>query len=204
MLKNRHKRFLIALAAVVSAFAILVGCGGGGGGSSLAGLNVFITDDLRAGFDQVWVTVHEVELADSSGGHTTVFSSTDGVVVNLTSLNDGEEMFLFLGNSPIDSGEFTGARITLGRDTTVVPTGTTVGEALVFDPQFDFGAGKSRFSFSFGGPELIAATDDLVIDFDLSQWDKVGGFVTPFAFKGAGASLGVESRHIEDDHSGTV
>lgn len=204
MTKIALNRTSIAVMAILSAFAVLVGCGGGGGGGSLGGLNIFISDDLSTGFDQVWVTVHEVELQGAGGAHTTVFSSSEGVVVDLTNLNDGAARFLFLGSDSIGAGDFTGARITLGRDVTLVPTGGTSGVACLFAVQFDFGTDKSRFSFNFGGTETFASNDDFVIDFDLSQWEKNGNFITPVALKGDDSTLGDDSRHEEDDYSGTI
>lgn len=193
--------FLSTLALVF----VLTGCGGGGGGSSVAGLNIFIADDLSNTHDQIWVTVFEVEAKDSTGQHTTVFRSDEGVVVDLTNLNDGSAAkFMYLGTSAIASGEYSGMRVTLGRGLSLVPTGSSTAEACTFASAFDHGSDKSRLHLAFSGPETFSASDDLVIDFDLSQWTKTGSVVTPVIVKGSSTGLSDSSRHESDDYHGTI
>lgn len=197
------KRVFAGMGFVAVLAGVLVGCGGGGSGI-FGGLNIFISDDLSTGYDQIWVTVHEVEIESAGGGHTTVFESADGVLVNLTTLNDGAARFVFLGNNSIDAGDYTGVRVTLAKDLTLVPTGSTNGEAAVFDAAFDNGSGMTEVSFNFASSETFAGVNNLVIDFDLSLWENVGGVVSPVVVEGDDTGVDNETRHEEDDYEGTV
>ena len=205
MKRSIRYRILAALAVALSTIFVLAGCGGGGGGSlGAAGLNVFLTDDFSDDFDQVWVTVYEVEITDGAGGNTTVFTSADGVVVDLANLSDGAARFLYLGTGPLAADEYIGMHVTLGRDLTLVPTGLTSGEACTFDPALDFGVDQTRISFTFGGPFAFPVDEDIVVDFDLSQWTKNLTVVTPVLTEGSTTGLDDQSRHEEDDYHGTV
>ncbi|MCH7904812.1 MAG: DUF4382 domain-containing protein [Armatimonadetes bacterium] len=203
---QRLSRFRIfaALTAILSIVFVLAGCGGGGGSLGAAGLNVFLTDDFSDDFDQVWVTVYQVEITDGAGGNTSVFTSADGVVVDLANLSDGAARFLYVGTGPLAADEYIAMRVTLGRDLTLVPTGLTSGEACTFDPAFDFGADQTRISFMFGGPFAFPVDETIVIDFDLSQWTKNLTVVTPVLTEGSTTGLDDQSRHEEDDYHGTV
>ena len=202
---NAFKTLKYAALTLLSGVAALLaaGCGGGGGGSALGGLNLFISDDLSTGYDQIWVSIHQIELQDSNGGFTTVFSSTDGVQVDLTNLSDGAPKFLYLGRDSIAAGNYTGVRVTMARDLTLVPTGSGTGDACTFDPAFDFGA-RSRVAFNFGAPLALAANDDFVVDFDLPNWTRAGNLVSPAIRQGDDSTIGNMARHEDEDFSGTV
>jgi hypothetical protein len=190
---------------VGSLLALVAGCGGGGGGGTpTGGLNVFITDDLSTGYDQIWVTVHQIDLQDSSGGFVNVFSSTDGVPVDLTSLNDGSPRFMFMGKDAIPTGSYTGMRVTMARGLTMVATGSSNGEACTFDPSIDFGASQSRASFAFGAPVALNANSNIVLDFDLPNWTKNGNVVTPAFRRGDDSTLNDPGRHESEDYHGRV
>jgi hypothetical protein len=184
--------------------ALVAGCGGGGGGGALGGLNVFMTDDLDAGYSQVWVTVHQVEIQSAAGGFQTVFESPEGVPVNLSSLNDGAPKFMFLGNKRLAAGDYTGIRVTMARSLTLVASGATDGDACTFDSSLDFGTDKSRASFAFGSTLALSANSSVVVDFDLPNWERAGNVVTPAFALGDTATLGNLSRHESEDYHGTV
>jgi hypothetical protein len=205
MAKAFHAIRLTVLTLVAAlALVLAAGCGGGGGGGSLAGLNMFITDDLGTGYDQVWVTIHQIEVQDAGGAFRTVFTSTAGVPVNLTSLNDGAPRFLYLGTKGIPAGDYTAVRVTMSRNLTLVATGTATGDACTFDPSLDFGATQSQATFALGGPMALAANDSLIVDFDLPNWGRVGNVVTPAFQLGDDTTLGNPARHEDEDYHGTV
>ena len=194
---------VLALLAGVALF--VAGCGGGGGGGGpVGGLNVFISDDLGTGYDQIWVTVHEVEVQDSVGGFKSVFSSADGVQVNLTSLTDGAPRFLYLGNAKVPAGDYAGMRVTMARGLTLVPTASSTGESCTFDPSLDFGVNRTRVVFGFGANVPIAGNDSVVVDFALPDWNRNGNVVTPALKLGDDTTLGNITRHESDDYHGTV
>jgi hypothetical protein len=192
---------LLALIVVV-----LAGCGGGGGGNNdSGGMNLFVTDDLNTNYDQVWVTIYDVEVRDAgTGNYKTVFTSNEGVTVNLRGLNDGNERFFYLGNDQVPDGSYAGARVTMDRNLTVVATGTTFGEACVFDPSVDFGPDRSRVAFDFGAPISVSGNESLVVDFDLANWTKAGALVTPVVVQGDDSTLADMGRHESGIYRGTV
>ncbi len=198
-------RFLTLVLLVGSlVLAIAAGCGGGGGGGSLGGLNVFITDDLSQDYDQVWVTVHQIELQGAGGGFTTVFQSAEGVPVDLTSLNDGAPKFLFMGKDSVPAGDYSGMRVTMARGLTLVATGSSSGESCTFDPSLDFGASQTRASFSFGANLAINGPANVVLDFDLPNWTKNGSVVTPAFQRGDDSTIDNPLRHESEDYHGTI
>src|SRR5437762_31947 len=103
--------------AFLAALAVLVGCGGGSGGSATTGGNVpgnarvgiFVTDDLTADYDHVWVTIKKVEL-QGAGGSVTVYDDAAGRTVDLRALNDaGTQKFALLGEASIPAGTYASA-----------------------------------------------------------------------------------------------
>lgn len=203
---NAFSKLRLTVTALLAAslLALVAGCGGGGGGGALGGLNVFITDDLSTGYDQIWVTVHQVEVQDTNGGFRTVFTSAEGVPVNLTSLNDGAPKFMFLGNKGVPSGDYTGVRVTMARALTLVPTGSATGDACTFDASLNFGTDQSRASFSFASNLALSGNSSVVVDFDLPNWQRSGNTVTPALKLGDTATLSNLSRHEFEDYHGTV
>lgn len=203
---NAMTRIQLTVLSLVSGILLLLaaGCGGGGGSSSLGGLNVFISDDMGSGYDQIWVRVHQIDVQSSGGGFTTVFSSAEGVPVDVTNLTDGAPKFLYMGNGKIAAGEYTGMRVTMSRNLTLVPTGSTTGEACTFDASFDFGTDQTRATFGFGAPVSLSSNDSIIVDFDLPNWNRVGNVVTPAFKRGDDSTLGNPLRHEDEDYHGTV
>jgi hypothetical protein len=203
---NAMTRIQLTVLSLLSGILLLLaaGCGGGGGSSSLGGLNVFISDDMGSGYDQIWVRVHQIDVQSSGGGFTTVFSSAEGVPVDVTNLTDGASKFLYMGNGKIAAGEYTGMRVTMSRNLTLVPTGSTSGEACTFDASFDFGTDQTRATFGFGAPVSFSSNDSVIVDFDLPNWNRVGNVVTPAFKRGDDSTLGNPLRHEDEDYHGTV
>jgi hypothetical protein len=188
---------------------ILVGCGGGGGGgggSANGGqVNLFATDDLSTNYDAVWVKIKKVELRKSDDSFSTAFDDANGRVVNLRALNDaGTQRYSFLGLDSVPQGIYTGVRITLDRTVTLFPTGASTGETRTFDDSY--GTGNTVLNVLFANTTIGAGQNDLVLDFDLSQWEingsgKIGNAVV---VKGIGNGLNDPSRHENEDYKGTV
>jgi hypothetical protein len=111
---------------------------------------------------------------------------------------------MFLGNEPVPDGEYEAARITMDRDVTLVATGETFGEACVFDPAFDFGASQSRAEFNFAQRVTVNGDENLVVDFDLPNWQKTGALITPAFQLGSDATIADPNRHAEARYRGLV
>jgi hypothetical protein len=198
------KKALIAIAAA----AMLAGCGGSGGGGGLASssrVSLFITDSMD-GNDHVWVTVKSVDLLTATGS-TNVFSDPAGATVDLKTLRDSTgERFKFLNDDSIPAGTYTGARVTLDNNLVVFPHLATTGTAMTFDPVYDDGSGNSAMSFNFSSPKTISAgsEDDIVVDFDLANWNETGGVVTVSLKEGSENGLHDHDRHEKNHHEGSV
>ncbi|HXH61150.1 MAG TPA: DUF4382 domain-containing protein, partial [Fimbriimonadaceae bacterium] len=123
---------------------------------------MFLTDDMSTGFDHIWVVVHKVEVQAASGAFVTAFDDPSGVNVDVTNLSDGAERFLFIGARNVPVGDYTGVRITMDTDLTVFATGSSTGEACVFDPSLDIGGGLSAATFAFAAPVTIGTGSHVV------------------------------------------
>ena len=187
--------FALALLFAFSSF----GCGGGGAASGLPGTNFFISDAPASDYDQVWVRVFKVEAAGSAGP-TAVFQSSDGVVMDLASLNDGSPRFAFLGSGNLPEGT-TSLKIELESQVAMVPQGGDQAEMCTIASAYAAGNGHSVLTVPFSAPP---GTTDVVMDFDLSAWVVTDGVVEPVVTIGPGTGLGSFDRHEETTHIGTV
>ena len=204
---NRTK---IALCGMCVGLIGLIGCGGSGGGTgSLPGGNVsaFATDNMNAGFSHVWVKIKKIDLTGASAA-ANIFdeSSTGGRLVDLRTLRDSTgARFLMLSTANVPAGSYTGATVTMDKNLSVV----TTGSAVATDATFDGATGTEKvLNVTFRAPINPASRPKVVIDFDLSSWNLVGGVVTAtgdlFAKHGHEDGIGDASRHEQDDYSGTV
>ncbi|MBX3115528.1 MAG: DUF4382 domain-containing protein [Fimbriimonadaceae bacterium] len=202
---SKHKiKWLIGLLAALL-LGLIAGCGGGGGSTgSSSGVSMFVTDNLDAGYDHVWIRIHEIEL-EHSGGSTKVFDSSAGQVVDLRALNNGSSnLFQFLGVSSFPSQPVTSIKFTVGRNLELFTTGATTSTTAAFASTFDLPNGKSRFTVTPGTPISATAGSSVTFDFDLSQWNLSGGFVTPVVTIFSGSGLDNPANHINEDFKGTV
>ena len=198
------KRAIVA----VGLAALLAGCGGGGSGTggsaSPAKVALFFTDSFSSN-DHVWVTVKSVDLI-TSGGTTNVFSNPTGTVVDLKTLRDSTgARFQFMNQGSVPAGTYSGAKVTLDNNLVIFPHLATVGTPMTFDPQYADGSGNSAISFNFDHPHTVkAGTDDVIVDFDLANWNAVGNVVTVSLKEGSNQGIDSESRHEEIHYPGTV
>ena len=184
----------------------LVGCGGGGGGTGgssapTARVGVFITDDLGS-YDHVWVTVKAIDLIGPAGKKT-VYSDPVGKAVDLASLNTaGASTFAFLGLGAIPEGRYTSIEVTLDDNLVLFPAGATVGQDRTFAGSVN---GQKLLTVHVDDAgEDIHGDDNLVIDFDLSQWNDNGAEVTAVAAVRGTEGLDDPARHHGEDYKGTV
>lgn len=190
------------LVALIATFVL--GCGGGGGAKFVGGLNVFVTDDMSTGYDHIWVVLKKIEVQDDTGAFFTVYQNTSGEVIDLVSLNDGSPLFRYMSTHALPIGSYTGARVTMDTDLSVVVSGDTTATACVFDATFDAGSGNSAVSYSFSTPMSYLGADGVAIDFDLPNWERVGTTVTPAIVEGDDTNASDPNRNEEEDYQGTV
>ncbi len=189
---------IVALAAI--------GCGGssgGGGGSNDDSASIFLTDDLSTGYDHVWVTIKQVSLGRVGGGSDVVFDSTTGVVVDLRSLRDAQgRRFKFLTRDDDLSGQYDSVSVVLDDDVTLFTTGSTTGLARTFEGSV---AGNKTLTDTFAARTFGPGNDNLIIDFDLSQWNENGSQVTGALINVVNDdSVNDDSRHERENYPGFI
>ncbi len=197
------KRLLVFLSV-----ALVVGCGGSGGGggtASPAKVATFISDSMD-GNDHVWVTVYKIDFLTASGS-TNVFNSASGVQVDLKTLRDSTgARFRFMSDDNIPAGTYTGVTVTLDKNLVIFGAGATTGTPMTFDSSLDVSGGKSALNLTFPSPitESSNEEDDIVIDFDLADWNETSNVVTPVLKLGSEIGLSDSSRHEDGGFEGTV
>lgn len=203
-MKAKLTVFWVALVAVLM---LLVGCGGGGGSTPTSGTSnmaVFVTDNLNANYDHVWVTIYKIELRTNGSASTTVFDDTAGTQVDLRALNDGASLYQLLGVANVTGGSFGRAEVTMDKDLVLFPSGATTGTTYQFADSLDSGAGQVKLNAVFSSPMSINGNSRFVLDFDLSQWDIVNGQVVPLVKLGNGNGINNENRHHESSLHGSI
>jgi hypothetical protein len=192
------KAFLLLIAAAL----VAVGCGGGGGASAAsAHVRVFVTDNL-GNYDHVWVSVKEVDLVGPAGTQV-LFTDTAGKSLDLASLSAaGLAQFNFLGLKSVPPGSYTSIKFVLDQNLVLFPQGATTGLNRVFAGS-DVN-GTKTLSLNLEPGEQITGDDNLVVDFDLSQWTDNGTQVTAVVSRYTGSGLDDGTRHDSDDYHGTI
>ena len=206
---------LFRLCAVLTLLPILAaGCGGGGGGggSSLlpndrtAEVAVFATDSFRDDYDQVWVSVHKVELLEPAGAAETVFSDDAGKVLDLRSLRDASgERFELLGEGRVRPATYSDVRVTIGDLLNVVPRGGAAAQPLQVAAEIPRDAqGHPIIQFPLQAPRNLSGPGGtVVVDFDLANFVIAAGRLRP-ALKEAISQLLPNPERHERNHFGGV
>lgn len=199
-------KVLMQILASLLALSLLAGCGGGGGNGSGGGsgsTSMFITDDLNTNYDHVWVTIKQVTLGKVGGGSTTVFNNSAGVTVDLKTLRDNQgRRFKFIGLDDGLSGQYNSVSVVLDDDLILYPSGATTGQNRVFAGS---SGGSVTLSASFAATTFGSGNDDLIIDFNLSNWTDNGTEVTgSIAFVASDPGLDDEDRHERENYPGFV
>lgn len=186
---------------------LVSGCGGGSasGTALTTPVTVFATDNLSS-HDHVWVNLFQIDLVNSSGATVNVFTSTTGEIIDLRSLRDATgARFQMLSNLTIPAGTYTGAKITVGEDVTLYPSGATTGTPKKFESGVGDPSAKKVISLTFATPKTLGTTaENVVLDFDLSQWAEIAGKVRPVVVDGSHSGLDDPARHEHEDFHGLV
>jgi hypothetical protein len=154
---------------------------------------------LTLQFDHVWVKIHKVEL-EGPNGSVTAFEDAAGKVIDLTTLTDnGVSRFALLGLRSVPAGNYSGVRVTMAEALTLVPKGQTQGVSRTFS---DSSNGTKRVTFGLPAGTNITGTQDLVVDFDLSQWTDNGATVTAVVKHHNGQGLNDDARQEAEDFEG--
>jgi hypothetical protein len=182
----------------------MFGCGGSSGGGSSA-FKLFATDDLHPGYSGVWVKIFKADVRDSNGATVNLFSSTEGLTVNLRALNDGAAKFLLLAPGQLPNGSYNKITFELDKSVTLVATPSGTVSTANFPNGLDSTmAGRSNLSVDFSPVLVIPGTSKVAIDFDLKNWTVSGGVITPVLEKHNGNGLDDPTRHEKFEFRGIV
>ncbi len=202
------KTTLLSLVAGIG--LLLAGCGGSSssaGSTETPATQVFATDDLNSGFDHVWVTIDKVDLIGASGT-TNLYDDTanGGKVVDLRTLRDSTgAKFLLLGGCNTPPGTFTGVTVTVASALNIVSAGSKTSTAATFSTS---SGSTFALSLTFATPQMISATNRVVVDFDLANWVLTGTSVSAtnnqFLTQGPTTGLGDGTRQCSSDYVGSV
>lgn len=190
---------LIWLLGLILAIA---GCGGGGASSTVnsGGGAMFATDSLDNNA-HVWITIDQIVMTSASG-NITVFDDPNGIAIDLKTLRDSSgERYSFLANVP--QGAYTGLQVTVDKNVTIFPNGSSTGVTREFAPN---NGTTATMSLTFSPPQNIGPNSNFALDFDLGDWDDNGATITgtPFLKSGTGSGLNDPNRHEKDEFNGSV
>lgn len=194
--------------AIIALMVLLAvwGCGGGSGASApTQPVNLFATDNLRDGYDAVYINLKLIELVASDGTRTSVFEST-GRKVNVRRLHDGtNNLYLYLGRGGIPEGKtWNQVRLVVGDQIEALRTGQTSFDRLSVVGAAVPGSSDVAIAYNLTPPRTLVAGDDLAIDFDLANFVINGALVTPVLVDSPRSGIDDSDRHEDDDYEGTV
>ena len=203
-MRNLSSRVAAAASVALLFVLTMLGCGGGGGGAGGGAVSLFMTDSMSSN-QHVWVKLYQVVLLNGSN-QTLAFDSAEGKTIDVRALRDGSgARFKFLNRKNIPAGTYTGIAFVLDKSLSVVPNGGGPAVAKTFISDLDTAGGKTLLSLTFGTPKALGAgDDDLVVDFDLANWNDVGNVVTPVIVESSQAGFDDIGRHEREDYTGTV
>ncbi len=194
-------RLLFLFAILIAAFA-LSGCGGGGGSTGAPAAQssqVFITDDLNAGFDHVWVNVKKVVLESPTGTTATIYNDPTGATLDLRSLSG---KFAFLGSLSVPDGSWSKIHLFMDANLTIIPSGGNAGLQRKF-AGFNPANGQKELIYNLSVAKTLAAAK-IVVDFDLSQWTDDGTLVTAVVKEGDQTGTDDPTKQLPGEFFGTV
>ncbi len=178
-MKLRH---ILGALCAVAAVAAIAGCGSGGGGSTgggvaplVKGVGVYATDAFNDDYSQVWITLYKIELSTDGTTFTTVYDQPAGVAIDAASLASKTTL---LGTVNIPAGDYTTIRVTTGDHITLFPKGGGAGISAPVDPtKATVSGGQAVVTVSIPKHIAAAASNNIVIDFNLAAFKLVGGKV---------------------------
>lgn len=188
---------------------LLQGCGGGGHvllghGSGRATLTLFATDNFSQDYTAVWVRIYQIDLIDMQGQIVTVYTSSDGEVMNLSALSDGQPLYRHLGSVQVPVNTYSLANVILGEELKVVPAGSTTAQSVFFDSGFQVSQGRTRIPVRMANPIVVSHTNYFTLDFDLSQWQMSNDTVIPLVVTGTNEGLLDPDRHTSGIAKGFI
>ena len=181
----------------------LFGCGGGGGSLSSV-FNLFITDDASAQYSGVWVKLYKAQLMGDGGKSVVLFSSPEGVTVNLRQLNDGASKFLLLAPGTVPDGTYNKVQFEVNKTVNLTATGSGTASTAVFPNALDNAAGNSLLTANLSPNIVMPGATKVVIDFDLKNWNVVNGVITPVLRHHDGTGLQDGTRHERFGYRGII
>ncbi len=161
-----------ALLAAVVIFGVS-GCGGGG--SATGSMGLYVMDAFSDEHPQVWATLYRIEVASDAGTWRAVFDDSEGLAFNLPELANEAA---FLGSADLPAALYTRARLTLGNTLRLVDRNGNGSDApLMLGGGNGFGpAGNGTCTVEFPIDCTVGdnGQSDLVVDFDLPNFERVG------------------------------
>jgi hypothetical protein len=232
---------LFAVTFTVLPLTAIVGAGCGGGGATSLGSNpaslspqtldsarnasggvtapagatqragVFITGAAPKGYEHAWVTVHKIEVVDTSEKAATIWEDRDGQTIDLGALQDkAGPRYALVTSAAIPSGRaHTRIRLTVGKAALLYAPKATVAETFLLSdslPRDD--EGRPTLSYSLKkARDLGSGNDPIVIAFDPKKMALNAGRANLAAFDGSASArqaLGDSGRQEPALFTGTV
>ena len=205
-MKTRLIQICVAVVLALGALIGAQGCGGSSSGSGGTGnFQLFLTDDLHAGYSGVWVKVYKAQVKNSAGVSTTLFESTTGTTINLRQLNDGASRFLLLAPGVLPDGTYNKIEFVLDKSVTLVASPSGVSSTGSFPASLDDSTvGRSKLEINLSPALVVPGATRVCIDFDLRNWTFVSGVVTPVLGVHPGTGLDDSSRHERFEFKGLI
>lgn len=162
----------------------LNGCSTGGGNSAGNGggtrsVDVYVTDGFREDFKQVLITLYKVEGSADGTNFQTLFEDTTGLTIDVARLRNSAQLLSRI-NAP--SGSYTQIRVSVAEKITLQATGGGNSSQIKIAPNVGIHS-NGQVSLTFNKPAR-SGENKIVIDFDLAQFQMVGGHIRPVIASG--------------------
>jgi len=143
----------------------LIGCGGGGADSGTLG--VYVTDNFRDDYAQVWVTLYKIEASADGARFQTLFEDPQGKALNIPSLANTAQL---LARVDVPTASYRLARVTLGDRLLLVSRSGETTDAPVAPGESPCEGGRCVVRFEAPVTAAAGRPSDLVVDFDLARF----------------------------------